>query len=77
VVRERKYVVAGALLSLLFTLALVSHFSDAESLLAFSRPADNVVTPVSEFGGQAAAGESDGLERFLGPQSPSQEEGFT
>lgn len=73
--RERKYVVAGALLSLLFTLALVGNLAGADSLLALSRPVGSEAIPGSDFVG--LDGPSDGLEKLLGPLTSSQEEGFT
>lgn len=76
VARERKYVIAGALFSLLFTFALVSHLSGADSsLLAFAKPVTNNVVPVNTF--TSLEGQSDGLEKLLGPLKPSEESGFT
>lgn len=72
--REKKYVVVGALLSLLFTLALVGHLSGADPLQAFSQPAEHDVMPASSF--KDIHGQSDGLESLLGPLVPK-EDGFT
>jgi len=76
VARERKYIVAGALFSLLFTFALVGHLSGANSsLLALSKPVTDRLVPDSFTDG--LENQSDGLEKLLGPLKPSEESGFT
>lgn len=75
--RDRKYLVIGAILSLLFTVGLISHLSGADTLAAFSQPVEHKAVPIPEASLLSSViDQSDGLEKILGPIKPK-EDGFT